>query len=42
MTEIESGMGKRIAEYIGLKKEELPSVRILDTRKDMKKYIKIY
>ena len=39
MTEIESGMGKRIAEYIGLKKEELPSVRILDTRKDMKKYI---
>ena len=39
MTEIESGMGKRIAEYIGLKKEELPSVRILDTRKDIKKYI---
>ena len=39
MSEIESGMGKRIAEYIGLKKEELPSVRILDTRKDIKKYI---
>ena len=39
MTEIKSGMGKRIAEYIGLKDEELPSVRILDTRKDLKKYI---
>ena len=39
MTEIKSGMGKRIAEYIGLKEQELPSVRILDTRKDLKKYI---
>jgi len=39
MTEIKTGMGKRIAEYIGLKDEELPSVRILDTRKDLKKYI---
>ena len=39
MSEIKSGMGKRIAEYIGLKDEELPSVRILDTRKDLKKYI---
>jgi protein disulfide isomerase len=39
MTEIKSGMGKRIAEYIGLKDQELPSVRILDTRKDLKKYI---
>ena len=39
MSEIKDGMGKRIAEYIGLKKEELPSVRILDTRRDIKKYI---
>ena len=39
MTEIASGMGKRIAEYIGLKKEDLPAVWILDTRSDMKKYI---
>ena len=39
MTEIKDGMGKRVAEYIGLKKQELPSVRILDTRKDIKKYI---
>ena len=31
--------GKRIAEYVGVKKEDLPSVRILDTRKDLKKYI---
>ena len=39
MTEIKSGMGKRIAEYIGLKEQDLPSVRILDTRKDLRKYI---
>ena len=39
MTEIKDGMGKRIAEYVGVKKEDLPSVRILDTRKDLKKYI---
>ena len=39
MSEIKDGMGKRVAEYIGLKKEELPSVRILDTRRDIKKYI---
>ena len=37
--EIASGMGKRIADYIGLKKESLPAVWILDTRSDMKKYI---
>ena len=39
MSEIKTGMGKRIAEYIGVKKENLPSVRILDTRRDLKKYI---
>ena len=39
MTEIKTGMGKRIAEYIGLKEQELPSVRIIDTRKDIRKYI---
>ena len=39
MTEIKDGMGKRIAEYIGVKKENLPSIRIIDTRKEMKKYI---
>ena len=39
MTEIKEGMGMRIAEYIGVKKEQLPSVRIIDTRKDIKKYI---
>ena len=39
MSEIDSGMGKRIAEYIGLKKEDLPAVWILDTRSEMKKYI---
>ena len=39
MTEIKDGMGKRIAEYIGVKKADLPSIRIIDTRKEMKKYI---
>ena len=39
MTEIKEGMGKRIAEYIGVKKADLPSIRIIDTRKEMKKYI---
>jgi len=39
MTDIKEGMGMRIAEYIGIKKENLPSVVILDTRKDIKKYI---
>ena len=39
MTEIASGMGKRIADYIGLKKEGLPAVWLLDTKTDMKKYI---
>ena len=39
MTEIKDGMGKRIAEYIGVKDADLPSIRIIDTRKEMKKYI---
>ena len=39
MTEIKEGMGKRVAEYIGCKKEDLPTVWILDTKKDIKKYI---
>ena len=39
MTEIKDGMGKRIAEYIGVKKADLPSIRILDTRGQLKKYI---
>ena len=39
MTEIKEGMGMRVAEYIGVKKENLPSVRIIDTRNDIKKYI---
>ena len=39
MTEIKEGMGKRIADYIGVKKADLPSIRIIDTRKEMKKYI---
>jgi protein disulfide-isomerase A1 len=38
MTEIKSGMGKRVAEYIGLEQKELPAIRILDTRKDLKKF----
>ena len=39
MSEIKEGMAKRIAEYIGIKNENLPSVRILYTRRDIKKYI---
>lgn len=40
MTEINGGMGRKIAEYIGLKKSQIPSIRIIDTRyKEMKKYI---
>ena len=39
MTEIKDGMGARIAEYVGVKKDNLPTLRILDTRKDIKKYI---
>ena len=39
MSEIKEGMPKRIAEFFGVKNEDLPSVRILDTRTDVKKYI---
>ena len=39
MTEINDGIGKRIANHVGIKKEELPSIRILDTRNDIKRYI---
>ena len=39
MTEIKEGMGRRIAEYIGVKEADLPSIRIIDTRKELKKYI---
>ena len=40
MSEIKEGMGKKIAEFIGLKKSELPTIRIIDTReKEVKKYI---
>ena len=39
MTEIKVGMGKRIAEYVGVKKDNLPTVRILDTTTELKKYI---
>ena len=39
MSEIKVGMQKRIAEFIGVKNEDLPSVRILETRKGVEKYI---
>ena len=39
MSEIKVGMQKRIAEFIGVKNENLPSVIILDTRKGVEKYI---
>ena len=40
MTDFNEGIGKRIAEFIGLKKYELPTIIIIDTReKEMKKYI---
>ena len=39
MTEANSGLGKQISNYIGLKEQELPSVRIFDTRRKLKRYI---
>ena len=39
MTDPKSGMPKRVAEYVGVTKEQLPAVRLLDTRGDLKKYI---
>ncbi len=38
LTDIKEGMAARVAEYIGIKESELPSVRIADTRGDFKKY----
>ena len=37
-TDIKEGMASRLAEYIGVKESDLPSVRIADTRIDLKKY----
>ena len=38
LTDIKEGMAARLAEYIGVKDSDLPSVRIADTRTDLKKY----
>ena len=38
LTDIKEGMAARLAEYIGIKENDLPSVRIADTRGDFKKY----
>ena len=38
VTGITDGLEQRLAEYIGVKTEDLPSVRIHDTRTDLKKY----
>ena len=38
LTDVKEGMAARLAEYIGIKENELPSVRIADTRADFKKY----
>ena len=38
LTDIKEGMASRLAEYIGVKENDLPSVRIADTRVDLKKY----
>ena len=38
LTDIKEGMAARLAEYIGIKESDLPSVRIADTRADLKKY----
>ena len=38
LTDIKEGMAARLAEYIGIKDSDLPSVRIADTRADLKKY----
>ena len=37
-TDIKEGMASRLAEYIGIKESDLPTVRIADTRVDLKKY----
>lgn len=38
VTDIQDGLEQRLAEYIGITSTELPSVRIHDTREDLKKY----
>ena len=38
LTDIKEGMAARLAEYIGVKQADLPTVRIADTRVDLKKY----
>ena len=38
LTDIKEGMAARLAEYIGVKSADLPTVRIADTRVDLKKY----
>ena len=38
ITDIKEGLETRLAEYIGIKSEDLPTVRIHDTRQDLKKY----
>ena len=38
LTDIKEGMAARLAEYIGIKESDLPTVRIADTRGDLKKY----
>lgn len=38
VTDIKEGLQSRLAEYIGVKKEDLPTVRIADTKQDLKKY----
>jgi len=37
VTEIKEGLPARLAEYIGIKDTDLPTVRIADTRIDLKK-----
>ena len=38
VTDIKDGLQSRLAEYIGVKKEDLPTLRMADTRVDLKKY----
>lgn len=39
MSEVNKGMEKRVADYIGVKKDGLPKVLILDTKKELDKYV---
>jgi protein disulfide-isomerase A1 len=38
ITDIKEGLETRLAEYVGIESKDLPSVRIHDTRSDLKKY----